>query len=196
MAFAFIDQIGGWWESLNLAKQLFYGIGLVAGLASLVLAVLTLIGLDHADAGDALEAAGAGHGGGGIFSTKPLTGFFLGFGWAGGIALDNGFSLAAAIGIGVGAGGALMAVIVGLIQAIYGLRSDGTVQVQRAVGAVGTVYVTVPARKATGGQVVVAFGGRQETLAALGAGEAPIASGEKVKVVALVDSRTVLVEPL
>ena len=40
-------------------------------------------------------------------------------------------------------------------------------QVQKAVGAVGTVYITVPARKAAGGQVVVNFSGRQETFAAL-----------------------------
>lgn len=192
---AFIQQIGGWWNELSLAKQLFYGMGLLAGCVSLVLAVLAMLGMEHQDAIDAVDATDIA-GGGGIFSIKPLTGFFLGFGWAGGIALDSGFALATAIGLALAAGGLLMAVVVVMIRAIYAMRSDGTVQVQKAVGAVGTVYVTVPASKASGGQVVVNFSGRQETFAALCAAERPIPSGEKVRVVSLVDNRTVLVEAL
>lgn len=193
---AFADQIGTWWNSLSLAEHLFYGIGLLAGLVSIVLAGLSFVGMEHHDMLDGVEAAGVDHGGGGIISVKPLTGFFLGFGWAGGIALDSGFSLGVAVLIALAAGSLLMAVIVVMIRAIFSLRSDGTVQIAQAVGAVGTVYVTVPARKAAGGQVTVSFSGRQETLAALSAAEHPLASGEKVKVVGLVDSRTVLVEAL
>ncbi len=190
---AFIDQIGGWWNELSLAKQLFYGLGLLAGLVSIVLAILAFIGMEHADGADAIDAAGPG---GGVFSIKPLTGFFLGFGWAGGIAMDNGFTLGAALLMAFAAGGGVMAIIVAMIRAIYSFKSDGTVQIEEALGAVGTVYVTVPPRKTGGGQVVVTFSGRQETLAALSSSEQPIASGEKVKVVSIVDGRTVLVESL
>lgn len=193
---AFIDQIGGWWNELTLAKQLFYGIGLLAGFMTLVLAVLAVVGIEHHDAVDAIGTDDLGHGGGGIFSIKPLTGFFLGFGWAGGIAMESGWSLIAALAIACVAGAALMAVVVLMFRAIYAMKSDGTVQVQKAVGAVGTVYVTVPANKAAGGQVVVNFSGRQETFAALNSAGQPIASGEKVRVVSLVDNRTVLVEAL
>jgi len=97
---------------------------------------------------------------------------------------------------GLGAGGVLMAVVVMMFRAIVGMKSDGTVQVQKAVGAIGTVYVTVPARKGAGGQVVVTFSGRQETFAALSGAESPLASGEKVRVTSLVDNRTVMVEAL
>lgn len=192
---AFIDQIGGWWNELTLAKQLFYGIGLLAGLMTLLLAVMAMIGMEHDDAVDAISGADAG-GGGGIFSIKPLTGFFLGFGWAGGIAMDNGLSLLAALAIACLAGASLMAVVVLMFRAIHSMKSDGTMQVQKAVGAVGTVYITVPANKAAGGQVVVNFSGRQETFAALSGAVQPIASGEKVRVVSLVDNRTLLVEAL
>lgn len=193
MTLAFIDQITGWWDSLTQAKQLFYGIGMVAGLVALVLAVLGFIGMEHSDAVDAVDVAGVDHGGGGIFSIKPLTGFFLGFGWAGGIALDAGLSIGAALLIAFGAGGAIMAIVVAMFRAILSMRSDGTVQIKQAVGAIGTVYVTLPPHKAPGGQVVVNFGGRQETLAAISGSDRPIASGEKVSVVSIIDSRTVLV---
>ncbi len=193
---AFIEQVSGWWNELSLAKQLFYGIGLLSGLVSVILAVLAMIGMEHHDAVDAVGSADLGHGGGGIFSIKPLTGFFLGFGWAGGIAMDSGLSLLAALAIAMLAGGVLMAVVVVMFRTIYAMRSDGTVQVQKAVGAVGTVYVTVPARKGAGGQVTVNFSGRQETFAAFSGAEQPIASGEKVRVVSLIDNRTVLVETI
>jgi F0F1-type ATP synthase epsilon subunit len=44
--------------------------------------------------------------------------------------------------------------------------------------------------------VTVNFAGRQETLAAVSNGSLPIASGEKVKVRAVVDGGTLEVEPL
>ena len=198
---ALIERLNGWWTELTLAKQFFYGIGLVAGIVCVVLMILSLLGMDHDDAVDALgaaDAAGAhdGDSGGGIFSVKPLTGFFLGFGWAGGLALDAGFSFLVAIACALGAGGAIMAVIVLMFRAIFAMRSDGTARIDDTVGAVGTVYLTLPAAKAAGGQVIVNFRGRQETYAALSAAEKAIPSGDKVKVVAVVDSRTLLVEPL
>ncbi|MET0261476.1 MAG: hypothetical protein ABW223_01165, partial [Rariglobus sp.] len=81
---ALINQVSQWWDELNLARQIFYGIGIIAGIMALILAILAMIGLDHGDGVDAIGDTGAGDGDGGIFSIKPLTGFFLGFGWAGG----------------------------------------------------------------------------------------------------------------
>jgi hypothetical protein len=193
---ALIDQLTGWWNELNLAKQLFYGIALTAGLVSLVLMVLAIFGMEHDDAVDAIAAGGIGHDAGGMFSVKPLTGFFLGFGWIGGFAMDRGAAIWLAVVLGCLAGGGMMAVILFMFRAILAMRSDGTARIEDAVGAVGTVYVSLPATKGGGGQVTVTFRGRQETYSALQAGEKPIPSGEKVKVVSLIDSRTVLVEPL
>jgi membrane protein implicated in regulation of membrane protease activity len=131
-----------------------------------------------------------------LLSIKPITGFFLGFGWGGGIALDMGVSLAVATLIAFGSGLILMIGIAWLIRAIYSMRSDGTRQINNAIGAVGTVYVTLPASRAGGGQINVTVGGRLETLAALNAGLRPVPSGEKVKVVGIIDTNTVIVEPL
>lgn len=192
---AFIDQASQWWAALGAAQQTFYGIGLVASFIAFVLAVLAFVGLEHHDAFDATNAS-VDHGGSGIFSIKPLTGFFLGFGWAGGLALDSGLSMIAALGCAGLAGGVMMAVIVGMFRLIVAMKSDGTVQMEGALGAVATVYVTLPAGKAPGGQVTVSFHGRQETLPALNLSTRSVASGEKVKVVEILDGRTVLVEPL
>ena len=182
-----------WWANLTNAQQFFYGVGIVAGIVTLIMGVTALIGLDHHDtdfaAGDHLDGAS-------LLSTKPITGFFLGFGWAGGIALEAGQSLVVATLIAVVCGFVLMVAIAFLIRAIYSMRSDGTRQINNAIGAVGTVYITLPASRGGGGQINVTVGGRLETLAALNAGLRPVPSGEKVKVVGVVDTNTVIVEPL
>lgn len=196
ITFAFIDQVGGWWNELGLAKQIFYGIGLVSGFLALILALFAIIGIEHHDAVDVLDAGDLDHGGGGIFSIKPLTGFFLGFGWCGGLALDAGLSLPLALLAALVAGAIVMGVIVMMFRLIISMRSDGTVRIADAAGAIGTVYITLPPNHAAGGQVTVSFNGRQETYAALSRASRPLPSGEKIRVVSVIDSRTVLVEPL
>jgi membrane protein implicated in regulation of membrane protease activity len=182
-----------WWAQLTTAQQFFYGIGIVAGVVTLIMGLVTLIGLEHHDAdfshGDALDGSS-------LLSLKPITGFFLGFGWGGGIALDLDLSLAVATLIAFVSGVLVMLSVAWLIRAIYSMRSDGTRQINNAIGAIGTVYVTLPASRASGGQINVTVGGRLETLAALNAGVRPVSSGEKVKVVGIVDTNTVIVEPL
>lgn len=190
-----IDQLSGWWNGLTDAQQIFYGIGLVAGFVSVVLAMLAFLGMEHHDAVDAV-GTDFDHGGGGIFSIKPLTGFFLGFGWAGGLALKSGLSLPVAVLIALVAGGIIMTLIILMFRAIYSMRSDGTMRPEETVGAIGTVYVTLPPARAVGGQVIVNFSGRQETFSALNASDRSLPSGEKVKVLQIIDSRTLVVEPL
>jgi len=183
-----------WWDGLDLARQVFYGIGIAAGVVALILVILSMIGLEHDGAVDSL--AHDGDGDSGIFSIKPLTGFFLGLGWAGGIALDNGFGLFVATTAGLVCGGVLMGIIVAMFRMIQGMRSDGTMRIDDALNATGTVYVTLPPSKGAGGQVVVSFRGRQETFSALSTADRAIPSGERVKVIQIIDPRTVLVEPL
>lgn len=192
---AFIDAVSGWWSSFSQAEQVFYGIGLIAGFFALILAVLAFVGLEHHDAVDAVNLD-THHGGSGIFSVKPLTGFFLGFGWTGSLALQAGCSLSKSILLALVAGTVIMGVIVAMVRFIYSMRSDGTMRPAEAVGATGTVYVSLRPSRATGGQVIVNFSGRQETFSALNTSDRQIPSGEKVKVLQVIDSRTLLVEPL
>lgn len=192
---AIIDFALNWWDSLNLAKQIYYGIGLLSGLLALILAVLSFVGIEGHDAFDAVDDFGH-DGGGGIFSVKPLTGFFLGFGWVGGIALDAGLTFPMATLAALAAGAALMSVIIVMVRFMMSLRTDGTMRINDAVGVVGTVYITLPPDRADGGQITLTLGGRRETLAAFQTGDQPLPSGARVRVVEIIDARSVLVEPI
>ena len=191
-----VNSIIEQWSGLPAAQQVFFGIGLLAGVVSLILGVMSAVGLEHHDVVDLPDAIGWDAGGGGIFSVKPLTGFLLGFGWAGGIALGSGLGILAATAIAVGAGLSVMGLVVGLLRLILGMRSDGTARISDTLHESGTVYVTVPPDRQAGGQVTVHFRGRQETYMALNRSNRSIPSGERVRVVEVLDSQTVLVEPL
>ncbi len=184
------------WAALPAAQQVFFSIGGLAGVVSLVLAVMSAVGLEHHDVVDLPDSIGWDAGGGGIFSVKPLTGFLLGFGWAGGLASAGGLGLPASMAIALGSGFTVMGLVVGILRLILGMRSDGTVRIADALHASGTVYVTLPPSRQAGGQVTVHFGGRQETFQALNAADRPIPGGERVRVVEVLDSQTVLVKPL
>jgi membrane protein implicated in regulation of membrane protease activity len=187
--FALFESVT-WWTRLSTPQQFFYGVGILAGFLTLVMAALALFGLGGDDADvDPMDGSS-------LFSTKPITGFFLGFGWSGGIALDAGLSLGMATLIAFGSGAVFMFVLAWVIRTIYSLRNDGTRQINDAIGAIGTVYVTLPPSRAGGGQINVTVSGRLETLAALNAALRAVPSGEKVKVVGVIDTNTVLVEPL
>lgn len=184
------------WSALPATQQVFFGIGGIAGLASLVLGAMSAVGMEHHDVVALPDSIGWDAGGGGIFSVKPLTGFLLGFGWAGGLASASGLGILASIAIAVGSGIAVMALVLAVLRLILGMRSDGTARIADTLHESGTVYVGLPPSRQAGGQVTVHFRGRQETFQALNASDRAIPSGERVRVVEVLDSQTVLVQPL
>lgn len=181
-----------WWGALSLAKQIFYGIAIFAAFLVIVMAVVSMFGIGD----DAELDADAADGGGSLFSVKPIIGFLFAFGWAGGASLSSGLSVLVASVIALAAGGAVMLGIVWILRATQRLKVDGTLKKEDAIGKVATVYVTIPPDSQSGGQIIVPLDGRTITLGALQKGAAPIPSDAKVKVAALIDSHTALVEPI
>ena len=188
-------NIPEWWGEFDLTVQIFYGVGLLAGLIIAVLALLSVIGLDH-DHLDSVGDAGDAGDGTSLLSLKPILGFLLGFGWAGGTARSHDFSLAASCGIALVAGAIAMACILLLIRSTSKMRSDGTLKMANAVGQVGTVYINIPGSSATGGQITVNVGDRMIVLQAIHPGLTTLVSGTKVKVLEFVGSDTVRVSVL
>lgn len=80
-----------------------------------------------------------------LISLHGLTGFFTMFGLVG-LALVRGSGVSEPLSL-LGAffgGSALMFVIAGLTQMLVGLRSEGNVRADNAVGVEGMVYLTIP----------------------------------------------------
>ena len=172
------------------AAGVFWGIALVSSLVLLVQVAMTLFGLDDLGVDD-LDTDGLG-----LLSFRSVTGFFGGLGWIGLLALRGGWSVPLATLVGSAAGGILMLSVAMLMRFLYSLRESGTLDYKNAIGQIATVYISVPARQQGTGQVRVQVQGRLTVVAAQTRAAESISSQRRVKVVDLVDQRTLLVEPI
>jgi hypothetical protein len=184
-----------WWNSLLIEKQIFYAIGLFSLAVLLLQILLTLVGVGHHDADF------SGHGdhdtGMGLLTVRTVTAFFVGFGWTGAIMLNHGYSITAAIAAGAGTGAAFLLATAFLIRNLLRLQSSGgTVDYNNAIGMVGTVYTTIPAAEAGGGQIELMIQGRLMMAEAYTKVARNLPPNSKAKVVALIGQTTLLVEPL
>lgn len=178
------------------ALAVYWAIALIAS-AILVLQILAMVlGFGDLDSSDFDELDLEGADGSGYISFRSLTGFFGGFGWTGVILLEGGASFLVATGAGLVVGAALMFAVASFMRFIYSLRESGTINYANAIGQVGTVYLPIPPLESGPGQVQVLVQGRMKIVAAYAKAPETIPSASKVRVLALVDTGTVLVEPL
>ena len=102
-----------------------------------------------------------------FFSLRALVAFFVGFGWAGVLAVNNGFSTGSVHVASIVTGGVFMLVIAGLMSFLVSLRADGTLDYQNAVGVRGKVYFTIPPHRSGQGQIEIMLQGRLITADAI-----------------------------
>ena len=183
-----------WWSTLGRALQIFYGIALTTSALMLFQLVLMLFGMDGDSDFDVDDIDD--HGTGGILSVRTITAFFVGFGWTGVTALENGWTLVPTILVSTAVGGGFMMGVFALMRTLYGMRYTGTLDYKNAVGQVGNVYLRIPAAMAGPGQIEVLVQGRLRTVQAFTRAERQLGNNERVRVVELMDETTLLVEPL
>jgi hypothetical protein len=184
-----------WWNSLLIEKQIFYAIGLFSLAVLFLQILLTLVGVGHHDADF------SGHGdhdtGIGVLTVRTVTAFFVGFGWTGAIMLNRGYSMTAAIAAGTATGVVFLLATAFLIRNLLRLQSGGgNVDYNNAIGTVGTVYVTIPAAEAGGGQLELTIQGRLMMAEAYTKAARNLLPNSKARVVGLIGRSTLLVEPL
>ena len=112
-------------------------------------------------------------------------------GLAGLAASAAGMATAASLGLAVGAGVVMLMLVAGILTAMVNMDADGTVQMERAVGAMGTVYLGIPANHSGLGKVTVTVQERMMELAAVTYEEQPLARGAAVVVVEILDNGVV-----
>ena len=110
--------------------------------------------------------------------------------------LDGGNSLLMSVLAATLVGVAVLVGFVGLMRWLYSLRSEGTMDYNNAINQIGSVYVPIPPQRQGLGQIEVLVQGRMTTVRALSDNEERIENRTAVKVVELVDERTLLVETL
>ena len=184
-----------WWQNLEPeGMQTFVTIGLASSLVLFIQMIVILLGGSF-DLPDFDLDTGSG-GGAGMFSVRGIGAFFTGFGWTGATALDLDYNLPIALIAATAVGAITLTLFVLMMRWLHSLRSDGTMDYSNALNKIGSVYVPIPPKREGLGQIEVLVQDRMTTVRALTDNDTRIGNRTAVKVVELVDERTLLVETL
>lgn len=188
-----------WWISLEPVMKVLWGVTLSASLIFVIQTVLTFIGADadfDTDFSADVDASGADGIGGGsnLYTFRNLVNFCLGFGWSDILLRDQIKSKTLVILISLAVGVALVAAVMYIFRTLSKMQESGNIDVfKSAVGCSGTAYLTVPAGRSGEGKVQITINNAVREYTALTDGDA-ISTGERITVVEVLDSNTLLVE--
>lgn len=190
-----------WWESLSTLQRVFGFFALPATLVLIIQSVLVLFGIGHheADFGHAHVDVAHDHmdvsDGFALFSVRGLVAFFSVGGWTG-IVLDGaGASPVITILLSLAAGTAALYTVALLFRMAAKLQSSGNIELKNAVGKNAKVYIPIPAKERGSGKVTLTLQERFVECDAITRASRGLKTGELVRVVAVVDENTLIVEP-
>ncbi len=128
-----------------------------------------------------------------MFTLRGFIAFFAIAGWTGVALAKTTLPIWADIALSVAAGWAAMAIVAAIFSAMLRLQSDGTLRMGNTVGQYGTVYIRIPANRQGKGKVQLVVQEQLTELFAATADEAPLSTGEKIKVLSVEGGNTLLV---
>ena len=187
-----------WWTNLEPdGMKTFVGIGAVSS-AILFIQMLIVLAGGYLDIPDLdFDIAETGEGGAtGMFSIRGIGSFFTGCGWPGASVLDSGASMTLAIAAATIVGLLVLFGFVSMMRWLQSLREEGNINYENAIGQVGSVYVPIPPNREGLGQIEVKVQSRISTVRAISDHPERLENRVAVRVMELVDDRTLLVEKL
>jgi hypothetical protein len=192
-----ILQISDWWSTMDLVEKIFWGISIPFSVLFIVQMVMTFIGGDVDDVaadGDADVSVESDTGIDFQFLTlKNLIAFFTVFGWTGIICLHMGLGPVLSGFIAFIAGLIMMSVMATILYFMGKLTEEGTLNLNNAIGKIGNVYLTIPAKRKGMGKVQIQVQGLQ-TLDAITDSDDEIQTGAVVKVIEILNNEILVVK--
>lgn len=198
-------MITTWWTSLSLAMKLLWGVTLAASLIFVIQSILTFIGADGGEGGidtdvdtgfDSETADAAVEGGTNLYTFRNFVNFFLGFGWSAILLQDSISSIPVLIIVSALVGVALVAIVMYLFKWLSSMQQSGNINIYKAaVGCTGSVYLTIPGERGGEGKVQITINSSVREYSAVTDGDS-LKTGTPIRVVEVIGSETVLVEPL
>ena len=186
-----------WWTQASSLIKFYWIIAVPCTLLFLIQMLLTFVGgdvdtdgmLGDAELPDDIPDAGAFQ----LFTVKNLIGFFTIFSWSGLASLYSGLSATTSIVVSLVCGIAMMLLMAGIFYFMSRLAYSGTFQIKNCIGALGEVYLTVPAQRGGLGKINVKVQGALRELEALTDEEVALEQGSLVKVTQVINDQALLV---
>lgn len=196
-------MIASWWAGLSLVMKILWGVTLTASLIFIIQSILTFIGADadsnfDVDVDTSMDGSDLSNidGGSNLYTFRNFINFLLGFGWSAILLQESITSVPVLIIVSVIIGVALVAAVMYLFKWLAGMQQSGNIDVEKvARGCEGTVYLTIPAAQGGEGKVQISISGSVREYNAVTDNEEDLKTGMAIRVVDVVNSHTVLVEP-
>lgn len=196
-------MIASWWAGLSLVMKILWGVTLTASLIFIIQSILTFIGADadsnfDVDVDTSMDGSDLSNidGGSNLYTFRNFINFLLGFGWSAILLQESITSVPVLIIVSVIIGVALVAAVMYLFKWLAGMQQSGNIDVEKvARGCEGTVYLTIPAAQGGEGKVQISISGSVREYNAVTDNEEDLKTGLAIRVVDVVNSHTVLVEP-
>lgn len=196
-------MIASWWAGLSLVMRILWGVTLTASLVFIIQSILTFVGADadsnfDVDVDTSMDGSDLSNidGGSNLYTFRNFINFLLGFGWSFILLQESITSMPVLIIVSVVIGVALVTAVMYLFKWLAGMQQSGNIDVEKvAKGCEGTVYLTIPAAQAGEGKVQISISGAVREYNAVTDNEEDLKTGTPIRVVDVVNSHTVLVEP-
>lgn len=199
-----ILSIQTWWADMSFMEHIFWGISIVFSVLFFFQFVLSLFGLDFdTDADIEIGGGDVDVDGGGfsvdadfaLFSVRSIIAFFTFFGWTGTLSLGNGATLLVALLSATAAGVIAMLIVAYMLLWFARLSKSANVDMNEALFKIGEVYLTVPGNKEGQGKIHIEVGKSLREVEAMTEHLTAIPTGTRIRVVEVIDSDLLLVEP-
>ncbi|MBR3405708.1 MAG: hypothetical protein IKG92_02235 [Bacteroidales bacterium] len=195
--------MASWWAGLSLVMKILWSVTLTASLIFIIQSILTFIGADadsnfDVDVDTSMDGSDLSNidGGSNLYTFRNFINFLLGFGWSAILLQESITSVPVLIIVSVIIGVALVAAVMYLFKWLAGMQQSGNIDVEKvAKGCEGTVYLTIPAAQGGEGKVQISISGAVREYNAVTDNEEDLKTGVAIRVVDVVNSHTVLVEP-
>ncbi|MBO6096464.1 MAG: hypothetical protein J6P56_04010 [Bacteroidales bacterium] len=195
--------MASWWAGLSLVMRILWGVTLTASLIFIIQSILTFVGADadsnfDVDVDTSMDGSDLSNidGGSNLYTFRNFINFLLGFGWSFILLQESITSVPVLIIVSVVIGVALVTAVMYLFKWLAGMQQSGNIDVEKvAKGCEGTVYLTIPAAQAGEGKVQISISGAVREYNAVTDNEEDLKTGMPIRVVDVVNSHTVLVEP-
>jgi fucose 4-O-acetylase-like acetyltransferase len=188
-----METFNDWWQGLSLILKIFWSLAVPFTLFFLLQLVLSFLGGDPADSTPDIDVE-SDHGISFQFLTlKNMVGFFTIFSWTGIACIDAGFSNTTTLIVSTLAGLCMMALMAGMFYFISKANADGTMKMEKAIGVVGEVYLTIPSGQSGLGKVQIKVMGSLRTLDAMTDLDRDIPTGKLVTVSKIINDNILLV---
>ena len=186
-----------WWNNMDLVGQIFALIAIPATLVLVVQTVLLFFGFGDDDIDiDGPDVDIDGGDGMALFSIRGIMGMAAIGGWSGLVMHEAGINIWVTILLAVAFGFLALVGIAYIMKLASKLQASGNIDLGRAIGKVGTVYIPIPPSMQGSGKVNITLQERFLEVTAMTNADRKIATGESVRIVATDENSVVVVEPM